>query len=300
MACGEAVTSMQFSDAECLALVQRSPAAVAAHDRQAWLSLFARYNVVEDPVGSAPHIGGIFDARSGYRSDAHLQRFYQTFIAPNTIRFEVDRDIVCGLHVVRDLTIEITMAPAVVVRVPVHLLYELTVEDDELKFFRLAAHWELWPMLRQQFAAGWPMLRVGSASMLRMLRHQGILGTVGFMRALSSVGESGKRQASRFAQYFNAGDAAALQRLFAASGPRIAFPFGQPRITPAECAAEGGQIRLGKLLAAGNLVSATVDFARADKHCRGVAFFELEKCSLHIVTVRFYWSVATAAADATA
>ena len=291
---------MLFSDADCLALVQRSPAAVAAHDRQAWLALFARYNLVEDPVGSAPHIGGIFDARSGYRSNAHLQRFYQTFIAPNAIRFEVDRDIVCGLHVVRDLTIEITMAPGVVVRVPVHLLYELTVEDDALKIFRLAAHWELWPMLRQQFASGWPMLQVGGASTLRMLRHQGIIGTAGFMRALSSVGEAGKRQIIRFAQYFNAGNAAALQSLFAAPGTRIAFPCGQPEVTPAECTAEGGEIRLGKLLAAGNLVSATVDYNRADKHCRGVAFFELDKRRLRIVTASFYWSVASAAVDATA
>ena len=48
------LTEEGFTEADCLALVERSPAAVAVHDKAAWLALFARYNLVEDPVGSAP------------------------------------------------------------------------------------------------------------------------------------------------------------------------------------------------------------------------------------------------------
>ncbi len=199
------VTSITCSAADCLALVERSPAAVAAKDKAAWLALFASYNLVEDPVGSAPQITGIYDRRHGYRGSDRLGRFFDTFIAPNTIRFHVDRDVVCGLHVVRDLTIEITMSPQVVVRVPVHLLYELTVEDDALKIFRLAAHWEFWPMLKQQTASGWPFVTVGCASAVRLLRHMGIAGMAGYMRALSSVGAAGKEQIARFVRYFNSG-----------------------------------------------------------------------------------------------
>ena len=140
------MTSITFRAEDCAALVERSPAAVAAKDKSAWLSLFARYNLVEDPVGSDPQISGVYDRRTGYRSLARLSRFFDTFIAPNTIRFHVDRDVVCGLHVLRDLTIEITMSPTLVVRVPVHLLCELTIDDGALKIFRLAAHGELWPM----------------------------------------------------------------------------------------------------------------------------------------------------------
>ncbi len=180
----DTLTSICVSTADCLALVERSPAAVAVKDKAAWLALFARYNLVEDPVGSAPQISGIYDRRMGYRGSDRLSRFFDTFIAPNTIRFHVDRDVVCGLHVVRDLTIEITMAPQVVVHVPVHLLYELTLEGDVLKIFRLAAHWEFWPMLKQQAASGWPFVRVGSASALRLLQHMGIAGMAGYMRAL--------------------------------------------------------------------------------------------------------------------
>ena len=39
----------RFTEDDCIALVERSPAAVAVHDKDAWLGLFARYNLVEDP-----------------------------------------------------------------------------------------------------------------------------------------------------------------------------------------------------------------------------------------------------------
>jgi hypothetical protein len=284
------VTSKHFTEADCLALVQRSPEAVAAHDRAAWMQLFARYSLVEDPVGSAAHVIGIFDARSGYRSADRLRRFYETFIAPNTIRFHVDRDIVCGLHVVRDLTIEISMAPQVMVRVPMHLLYELTVEDDELKIFRLAAHWELRPMLQQQMTAGWRSLKVGNAAALRMVRHQGVAGMTGFMRALRSVGAAGKLQAERFAQYFNACDTESLASLFAAPDILIAFPYAGRQIPVNDCAREGGDLSFSKLLAAGNVVSATLDYNKSGKHIQGVVFFELETRHQRIVAATCYWS----------
>jgi len=290
------MAEQHFTDADCLALVERSPAAVARHDQAAWMQLFARYSVVEDPVGSAPHINGIFDGHSGYRSTDRLRRFYETFIAPNTIQFHVDRDIVCGLHVVRDLTIEITMAPLVVVRVPMHLLYELTVEWRELKIFRLAAHWELRPMLQQQMAAGWRFLKVGNASALRMVRHQGFAGMAGFMRALRSVGEAGKARAVRFAECFNAGDAVAFASLFATPDIEIGFPYAGRKIPVLDCVSEGGELKLSKLLAAGNMVSATVDYNRSGKSIQGVMFLELETHRLRIVAATCYWPTSSGTA----
>jgi len=284
------MTSISFSEEDCLALVERSPAAVAAKDKSAWLALFARYNLVEDPVGSAPQISGVYDRRTGYRSLAQLSRFFDTFIAPNTIRFHVDRDVVCGLHVVRDLTIEITMSPTLVVRVPVHLLYELSVEGDALKIFRLAAHWELWPMLKQQAGSGWPFVTVGCASAARLLRHMGIGGMAGYIRALSSVGAVGKEQISRFERYFNTGDALALHSLFARHDIEISFPHSGPRLSIVDCARQGGEMTFTKQLAAGNVVSTTLAYRRADQALDGVAIFELDRRSLRIVALSFYWS----------
>src|ERR1035437_759723 len=133
----------KFTREDCMNTVMRSPQAVAIHDKDAWLAIFARYNIVEDPVGSTPHVSGVYDCRSGVRGPGPLGRFFDTFIKPMDIVFHVDRDIVCGLGVARDLTIEIRMTPKVTVRVPMHLLYELVDEDGALKIQRLAAHWEL-------------------------------------------------------------------------------------------------------------------------------------------------------------
>ncbi len=280
----------QFSDADCLALAERSPAAVAVHDKSAWLSLFARHNLVEDPVGSAPHVSAAADPVTGQPGIDRLSPFYETFIAANTIRFHVDRDCVRGLSVMRDLTIEITMSPRVTVRVPVHLLYELVVEEGELKIRRLAAHWELWPMLKQQMSAGWPFLLVGCASAGRMLRHLGAGGILGFMRALSSVGERGKSKVSRFARCFGAGDRDGLMALFAGPDVEIAFSDEGPRLSIEELAATGEELRVSKVLAAGNVVTATVDCRSAGTRRRGVAVFELESDSLAIAALTFYWS----------
>lgn len=274
----------QFDDADCLALVERSPAAVADHDKSAWLSLFARHHVVEDPVGSAPHVS---DPAVGVD---RLGPFYETFIAPNTIRFHVDRDCIRGLQVMRDLTIEIIMSPRVTVRVPVHLLYELTPQEGELKIRRLAAHWELWPMLKQQMSAGWPFLRVGCASAGRMLRHLGFGGMLGFMRALSSVGEQGKAKVARFARCFGAGDRDGMAALFASPDAGAAFSREGPRASLGELAALGEELKLSKVLAAGNVVTATVDCRGTGTRRRGVAVFELDRDSLAIVDLTFYWS----------
>lgn len=280
----------RFSDADCLALAGRSPAAVALHDKSAWLSLFARHNRVEDPVGSAPHVSAAPDPAAGQPGIDRLGPFYETFIAPNTIRFHVDRDCVRGLEVMRDLTIEIAMSARVTVRVPVHLLYELTVEEGELKIRRLAAHWELWPMLKQQMATGWPFLQVGMASFGRMLRHQGLRGTLGFVRALSSVGEAGKARVTRFARCLGAGDREGMAALCARPDIVIAFADEGPRQSLDELARIGAELQLAKLLAAGNAVTATIDCRGGGTRRRGVALFELDPSSLAIVALTCYWA----------
>ena len=84
--------SMSASFSERLTFVGRSPAAVAAHDKAAWLGLFARYSLVEDPVGSRPCVSRPSDSTH----NGPLARFYDTFIAANDIRFVVERDMIGG------------------------------------------------------------------------------------------------------------------------------------------------------------------------------------------------------------
>jgi hypothetical protein len=56
-------------------------------------------------------------------------------------------------------------------------------------------------------------------------------------------------------------------------------------------------LSFSKLLAAGNVVSATVDYQRSGKRIQGVMFFELETRRLRIVAATCYWPTLAGAAD---
>lgn len=279
--------SRHFSKQQCLDLVLKSPEAVGAHNKAAWLSIFARYNIVEDPVGSTAHLSGVYDAGMAQRGFGPLSRFYDTFIAPMQITFHVERDVVCGLSVVRDLTIEIQMSDRVTVYVPMHLLYELTDQQGVLKIQRLAAHWELAPMLRRQMAFGWAGLVVGNTAGLRMLKNLGLSGTINFMRALKTIGPRGKDRVEAFIGCLF-GDEQALLALFH-EGERfqVFLPSGEEL--------DLGQLRQGKptittakMLAAGNFITVSCCLALAGNNYSGVAFFEFNMRSGLIARVQWY------------
>ncbi|MCT6631918.1 hypothetical protein, partial [Staphylococcus aureus] len=86
-------------------------------------------------IGSKPHNG-----------HAEIDRFYETFIAPNALSFDVEKDIVGGedrMTVVRDLHINTVMSTGVRIAVPMHIRYRLCEEEGALRIHRLYAHWEL-------------------------------------------------------------------------------------------------------------------------------------------------------------
>lgn len=194
-----------------LALAHASPAAVAAHDKDAWLALFARRHIVEDPVGGRPVLGGLVDRRTRRRGNDALSRFWDTFIAPNDIRFHVERDdIVDGLTVVRDVTIETRLGGGVVAEAPMHLLYEATLDDGEPRIRRIAAHWEVAPMFAQVAGVDRAHIAAGTSMGLRMLRNLGVGGTLAFTAAVRSVGDRGKHAVRVLVDSANTGDTAAL------------------------------------------------------------------------------------------
>jgi hypothetical protein len=169
--------------AEVLSLVRSSPEAVAAHDKERWLALFADPHVVEDPVGSRP-------VRS--EDPGALCRFWEAFIAPNDIVFHVDHDWVAGGQVVRDVTIETTMSTGVSVRTPAHLLYEVVEEAGELRIARMAAHWEPAPVFGQLMRPRLSNVRSLAGMSVSMLTNLGPYGTLRFAGAVRSVGRRGK------------------------------------------------------------------------------------------------------------
>lgn len=163
--------------------VAQSPRLCAAHDRAGWVGLFARDGQINDPVGSRPHTGR-----------QAIENFYDTFIAPNTLSFDVEKDLVNGMTVVRDLHINTVMSTGVRIAVPMHIRYVLCEEDGQLRIHRLYAHWELNAMLKQQYAT---LKGIWTSFLLtpRLLRYQGLAGVRGFMQGMNGVHEAGKQTA---------------------------------------------------------------------------------------------------------
>lgn len=219
---------------------------MAAHDRTAWVGLFAAGAVVNDPVGADPHTG----------HDA-IARFYDTFIAPNDIVFDVAHDFVGPATVLRDLTITITMSTGARVRVPMHLRYEVIEEDGALRIEYLAAHWELVPMIGQLMGTGPKGLRAGTRLGVLLLRNQGMRGLIGMARACTGVGGVGKQIANRLCAALAAGDTATVTALTGDRGT-VCLWSGES-ITTTELAVRARGLRQGKTLSAGRSVTVSAD-----------------------------------------
>lgn len=283
--------SNSYNRDACMATVLKSPAAVASHDKAAWLDIFGRFNIVEDPVGSPPHVSGTFDKRSGVCGKGPLSRFYDCFIAPSRIVFHVDQDIVCGSSVVRDLNMEVGLSDKVTIRVPMHAHYELMEEGGELKVLHLAAHWELVPMLRQQMSFGLASLSCGLALGGRMLKQLGLSGMLQFMSAAFNVGQTGKDCVGRFVEAFNQRDFRRIADLLSADFVGAAWPANAPAAPVDALASRQGKLQLGKTLAAGNYITSSftlTDAASGGQLQQGVAFFEFNMHEKKIQRIRFF------------
>jgi hypothetical protein len=224
--------------------VAQSPRLCAAHDKAGWVGLFARDAEINDPVGSAPH-----------RGTGAISRFYDTFIAPNHIAFAVEHDVVCGMSVMRDLTLTSTMANGLSIPVPMHLRYDLVEEGGALRIRRLMAHWELPVLLRAQLGS-WKGWLTSMQLTPQLLRHQGVSGLFGFMRGLGGHGRAARRTAEALLAALGRGDTAAAHACLDA-GCTAESPPGV-RVNPAELVRALNGARAGKLLGAGDYASATV------------------------------------------
>ncbi|MGW4772109.1 nuclear transport factor 2 family protein [Nocardia sp. NPDC004278] len=256
---------------DLLAAVQASPRAVAAHDKAAWVGLFAADATVNDPVGSSPHIGRVA-----------IERFYDTFIGPNTIAFQIDHDFVGPSTVVRDLLIRTTMSTGATVAVPMHLRYDLIEEGGVWKIVRLAAHWELAAMIVQLLRTGLPGLGAALKLGPQLIANQGFGGMLGMMRALGGVGRAGKRTAAEVFAAAAATDIARVRRLLSDRAV-IELPAGT-RISLEEFTNRTRNMQWDKLIAAGRTVSASVRLDSAN----GVAFVEFATDSRRITAIRIF------------
>jgi hypothetical protein len=272
--------------AEVLAIVERSPAAIGAHDREAWVGLFTPGGRVEDPVGASPH-----------RGRAAIERFYDTFVGPRGITFHRDTDFVVGSTVVRDLDLEVSMADSLVMRIPAYLRYDVErknverknverknveASDGELRIARLQAHWELPAMVMQFARSGLAAVPAGLSLSRGLLANQGPGGTVGFLSGFRGVGARGKRHLTGFLDDACAGDEVAVRRRLS---DRVLITLGDDdRLATSELVSRLAGAHPRKLIAAGNTVAARIESGAR----RQVLIAEMRSGPLAIVRIRLF------------
>jgi hypothetical protein len=171
-----------------------------------------------------------------------------------------------------------------------HLLYELCEEGGEPRIARLAAHWELWPMIKQLFAKGSAAYSVLLALGVRMMKIQGLGGALGFSKGFLGIGKRGPEVVSRFIEAFNANSTARIADLFDPLNKGVAFPYGQPVFSPVDMAdSEDCHLSSSKVLVAGYTTTATVELSRDGQMIPGLAVFEFNSKTKNLNDVRFYW-----------
>jgi len=283
----------QITGVEAMATVEASPRCVGEHDKVAWLDLFAADAVVEDPVGGAP-------ARRGLRrrlDDDELGRFYDTFIADNTIRFEVERDIVAGAEVIRDVAIHTTLATGLEITVPAILLYSLAREGETLKIARLQAHWELPRMSREIATKGLRGLRTMLLTTWTMFSVQGARGLIGYSQGLMrGIVSRGRRVAGHLARTLSAGDVDEFARFFVATAT-IECPGDGPEELSAETPrawfarqGPGASLSVSKVISSGWVTSFRMELRSGEEHRHGIGFLDFDRRSLRVARARFYFA----------
>jgi hypothetical protein len=283
---------MRATSEDLLELVSRSPASVAIHDKEAWLDLFSREAIVQDPVGAAPHRRRPSDEVTASGGDP-LDRFWETFIAPNRISFTAYQDIVIGDEVVRDVSIRSELESGVRIQVPAYLVYRTTEENGEARIEALMAHWELRSMVKQVMAEG----LAGLSSMVqlgwRMLTIQGAAGVLGTIRGIfRGIFDGGGRAVHDFATALNARDEKTLVGLLDGEETLIEYPAGVGESLHEFLNGAGRDLRIdvSGLTSSGWWSSCVFQASRGDVTHRGVGFFEFNPKTRKIRSVRFFWN----------
>ncbi len=65
------------------------------HAKQQWLALFADDAIIEDPIGPSP----VDPAGTGHRGKQAIDAFWDLFIAPHQLKFDIERSYAAGNEV---------------------------------------------------------------------------------------------------------------------------------------------------------------------------------------------------------
>jgi hypothetical protein len=273
-----------------IALVDRSPELVGKHDREGWLNLFSMNAIVQDPVGAGPNRKDK-DMRKG--KDA-LGRFYDIFIGPNKIKFDVHQDVVVGNEMVREVSINTTLPNGAITIVHCFLIYKVVEENGQLKIEGLRAHWDFgrnaMALMKNNGLKG---MTGSTVQFYTMIKVQGMKRIIEYMGAMyKGILKKGIKSANAFAAAVNAKDETAFAKLFDTVAV-IEFPAGGKNIAASDFLKGTGndvKLELKSLRSGGWFTSGAVDVTMGGSSKHGVVFFEFSPKSKKIINARFFWN----------
>jgi len=273
-----------------IALVDTSPELVGKHDREGWLNLFSTNAIVQDPVGAGLNRKGK-DMRKG--KDA-LGRFYDIFIGPNKIVFDVHQDIVIGDEMMREVSINTTLPNGAVTIVHCFLIYKIVEEGGQLKIEGLRAHWDFGKnAISLMKNNGFKGMTGSTVQFYTMIRVQGIKRIIEYMGAMyKGILKKGIKAANVFAAAVNNKDEAAFAKLFD-SGATIEFPVGSKPATAGDFLKGAGKdvkLELKSLRSGGWFTSGAVDATMGGSSKHGAVFFEFSPKTKKLINARFFWN----------
>jgi hypothetical protein len=272
-----------------VSLVNRSPELVDLHDREGWLNLFSASAIVEDPVGAGMNRKGK-DMRKGKDG---LGRFYDIFIAPNSIRFTVHQNIVIGNEMVRDVAIQTVLPNGAVTVVAAYLIYHIVEEGGQPKIENLRAHWDFtgnaMTLLKKN---GFKGTTAATAQFATMIKIQGMKRVIEYCGAMyKGIRGNGNKSVAALADAMNAKDEAALMKLCDEDAV-IEFPAGKKvavRDFP-KFAVKDLQIAISGMRSGGWYSSCIFAITGGGTNSKGVAFFQFNPKTKKICSARFFWN----------
>jgi len=109
---------------------------VQARDKEAWLALMADDVLFEDPIGVAP----TNPTGDGVRGKQALGEFFDTTMAPNTIKIEVHESFAAGSESAHLMTLRTTFPGGTTLGV--HGIFTYRVNDEGL-LTNLRGYWSM-------------------------------------------------------------------------------------------------------------------------------------------------------------
>ena len=254
-----------------LALVERSPRCVGAHDRDGWLALFSDDAWIEDPVGSP----------QAHKRTGVLARFWEAFIAPNRIRFEVSADHTFGAGTFRDAVIHTTTPSGLTVAVQAYLEYRVDPSSQGTKVERMRAFWSLRKMVWFVATSGPRAWFAMTSLFVGMIRSLGLRWVLRYLASLwRTIGARGLEALSSVTAAIEQRDSARLSALFASGA---AFERAGAIVSAEELCesiAEGTRVRIEAPIVAGYHCAFRYRLARegADE-ARGIGVLSFDPAS---------------------